>query len=103
MGMLTSAAIKGYKEYTRAEIAYAKYKIGNTYYRAEIKSKEYLMDGKLAIKVMIDHPQPGNLTITEIQLYDINNNLWLKKPENIMREDMTAGILYRFTFDFHEN
>jgi len=103
MGMLTDAAIKGYKEYTKVEIAYAKYKIGNAYYRAEIKSREYLEDGRLAIKVMIDHPQPGNLTITEIQLYDTNNNLWLQKPENIMREDMTAGILYRFTFDFHEN
>mgnify|MGYP006922417023 CR=1 FL=1 len=57
----------------------------------------------VAVKIMIDHPAPGNLTISEIQLYDTNNNLWLKKPENIMREDVTAGILYRFTFDFHEN
>lgn len=103
MAMLTEAAIAGYKEYTRADIAYARYKIGNTYYRAEIQSKEYLADGRLAVKILIDHPAPGNLTISEIQLFDTNNNLWLSKPENIMREDVTAGILYRFTFDFHEN
>jgi len=103
MGMLTETALKGYKEYTKAELAYAKYRIGNSYYRAEIMSREYLADGRLAVKIMIDHPAPGNLTISEIQLYDTNNNLWLKKPENIMREDVTAGILYRFTFDFHEN
>ena len=95
MGMLTETALKGYKEYTKAELAYAKYRIGNSYYRAEIISREYLADGRLAVKIMIDHPAPGNLTISEI--------LWLKKPENIMREDVTAGILYRFTFDFHEN
>ncbi len=103
MAMLTKAAIDGYKEYTRADIAYARYKIGNTYYRAEIQSKDYLADGRLAVKILIDHPAPGNLTISEIQLFDTNNNLWLSKPENIMREDVTAGILYRFTFDFHEN
>lgn len=103
MAMLTKAAIDGYKEYTRADIAYARYKIGDSYYRAEIQSKEYLADGRLAVKILIDHPAPGNLTISEIQLFDTNNNLWLSKPENIMREDVTAGILYRFTFDFHEN
>ena len=103
MAMLTKAAVDGYKEYTRADIAYARYKIGNTYYRAEIQSKDYLADGRLAVKILIDHPAPGNLTISEIQLFDTNNNLWLSKPENIMREDVTAGILYRFTFDFHEN
>lgn len=103
MAMLTKAAIDGYTEYTRADIAYARYKIGNTYYRAEIQSKDYLADGRLAVKILIDHPAPGNLTISEIQLFDTNNNLWLSKPENIMREDVTAGILYRFTFDFHEN
>ena len=103
MAMLTKSAIEGYKEYTRADIAYARYKIGNTYYRAEIQSKDYLADGRLAVKILIDHPAPGNLTISEIQLFDTNNNLWLSKPENIMREDVTAGILYRFTFDFHEN
>ena len=101
MAMLTKAAIDGYKEYTRADIAYARYKIGDSYYRAEIQSKEYLADGRLAVKILIDHPAPGNLTISEIQLFDTNNNLWLSKPENIMREDVTAGILYRLTFDFH--
>ena len=103
MGMLTETALKGYKEYTKAELANPKNRNGNTYSRAEINSREYLADGRLAVKIMIDHPAPGNLTISEIQLYDTNTNLWLKKPENIMREEVTAGILYRFTFDFHEN
>ena len=29
MGMLTETALKGYKEYTKAELAYAKYRIGD--------------------------------------------------------------------------
>ena len=56
MGMLTDTAMRGYKEYTRAEIAYAKYKVGNTYHQATIQSKEYLADGRLAVKVLIEPP-----------------------------------------------
>ena len=50
MAMLTDTAMRGYKEYTRAEIAYAKYKVGNTYHQTPITSKEYLADGRLAVK-----------------------------------------------------
>ena len=103
MGMLTDTAMSGYKEYTKAAIAHAKYKVGNTYHQATIQSKEYLADGRLAVKVLIEPPESGSVKITEIQLYDTNNNLWLKKAENIIREDVTAGVLYRFTFDFSEN
>jgi hypothetical protein len=105
MGLLQPTAIQGYKEYTRVTIAYARYKVGGTYYRVPDANltKSYLPDGRLAVSLLIDHTVPGNITIKEIQLFDTNNNLWLVKPENIMREDVTAGVLYRFTFDFTEN
>lgn len=103
MGMLTPAAISGYKEFTKADIAYAKYRVGNTYHQAAIQSKEYLADGRLAVKILIEPPETGSVTISQIQLYDTNNNLWLSKAESIIREDVTAGVLYRFTFDFSEN
>lgn len=102
-GMLTAAAIRSYKEHTRATIVKARYKVGNTYHDAKILSKEYLNDGRLAVKLLIEPPESGAVAVKEIQLYDTANNLWLVKPENVIREDVTAGILYRFTFDFKEN
>lgn len=103
MAMLTDAAIRGFKEHTRADITKARYKVGSTYHDAAIQSKEYLDDGRLAVKILIEPPESGTVTVSEIQLYDTGNNLWLVKQENIIREDVTAGILYRFTFDFTEN
>ena len=105
MAMLTPTAIQGFKEYTRVTINYARYRVGNTYYRIPDANltKDYLADGRLAVKLLIDTALPGNIRITEIQLFDTNGNLWLVKPENIIREDVTAGILYRFTFNFTEN
>lgn len=102
-GMLTDAAIRGFKEHTRADIARAQYKVGGAYHDAKIQSKEYLPDGRLAVKLLIEPPENGTVTVSEIRLYDVENNLWLVKTENIVRESVTAGILYRFTFDFKEN
>lgn len=104
-GMLTQAAIRGFKEHTRVDIDRARYKVGNgnTYHDAKILSKEYLGDDRLAVKLLIEPPESGTVTVTEIQLFDTANNLWLSKQENVVREDVTAGILYRFTFDFKEN
>lgn len=102
-GMLTSTAIQGFKEHTRVDIDKAKYKVGTTYHDAVIQSKSYLSDGRLAVLILVEPPESGTVTVSEIQLYDIYGNLWLKKTENIVRESVSAGILYRFTFDFKEN
>jgi len=102
MGLLTAAAIEGYKEYTKKTIAYAKYKAGGTYYKANISSVSVLPDGRLAVDFLIDHTVPGDITVTEVQLYDTNNNLWLSKPESLVRKDVQEGILYRFTFIIQE-
>jgi hypothetical protein len=102
MALLTASAIQGYKDYTLQKVAYAKYKVGSTYYQVPIQSKVTLPDGRVAIYILIDHTVPGNITITQIQLYDTNNQLWLQKTESILREDIQEGILYRFTFDFTE-
>lgn len=102
MALLTAAAIEGYKEYTRRTIAYAQYKVGGVYYKANIASVSVQSDGRLAVDIIIDHTVPGNITVTEIQLYDTNKVLWLSKPENISRKDAQEGILYRFTFTIEE-
>ena len=102
-GMLTESAIRGFKEHTRVDIEKARYKVGGTYYDAVIQSKEYMSDGRLAVKILVEPPGNNTVTVSEIQIYDTAGNLWLKKAENIVRESVSTGILYRFTFDFKEN
>ena len=102
-GMLTAAAIRGFKEHTRVDIDRATYKVGGTYHDAKILSKDYMGDGRLAVKILIEPPETGTVTVSEIRLYDTSGNIWLQKTENVVKEDVTAGILYRFTFDFKED
>lgn len=102
MGYLTAEAIEGYKDYTKKTIAYAQYKVGSTYYKTNITSVSIQPDGKLAVDFLIDHTVPGDINITEVQLYNTDSKLWLSKPENILRKDVQEGILYRFTFTIQE-
>lgn len=102
MGLLTPEAMEGYKDYTKKTIAYAQYKAGGTYYKTKISSVSTLPDGRLAVDFLIDHTVPGDINVTEVQLYNTSNNLWLSKPESIIRKDVQEGILYRFTFKIIE-
>lgn len=102
MGLLSPEAIEGYKEYTKKTIAYARYRAGGTYYKTKISSVSVLPDGRLAVDFIIDHTTPGDITITEVQLYNTSGQLWLSKPESISRKNTQEGILYRFTFTIKE-
>lgn len=100
--MLTTTALTALKNCIKNNIAYAQYKVNGTYYRADIRSASILDDGRVAITFLIDHTVPGNITVTEVQLYDHNGSLWANKSESISRRAVQEGILYRFAFTITE-
>ena len=97
--MLTNSALNSLRNHLKNSIAYARYKVGSTYYQAEI---EVLADGRIAVTFIIDHTVAGNITVTEVQLFDHNGTLWASKAESITRKDAQEGILYRFRFTIIE-
>jgi hypothetical protein len=101
--MLTPTAIASLKSFIRDSVAFAKYKVGSTYYQTGIRSAYIMDDGRVAITFLIDHTIPGTITVTEVQLYDRNGVLWATKAESITRKDLQEGILYRFAFTITES
>ena len=100
--MLTNTALTALKNCLKNNIKYAQYKVGNTYYKADIRSAYIMDDGRVAITFLIDHTGAGNITVTEVQLYDHNGSLWASKVESISRANVQEGILYRFAFTITE-
>lgn len=100
--MLTNSAIEGYKVHTERVLSYARYRIGSTWYNAEISRNERMADGRVAIYIPIIPQSQSAVTITGVQLYDKAGQLWAEKSENINIESVQEGVLYRFTFDIHE-
>lgn len=101
-GILTSAALRGYKEYTERVIAYARYKVGSTYYKTGKPEISIQADGTITADIIIDNSVGTSITVSELQLWDINGNLWASKGEAITRSSVQEGILYRFRFTITE-
>lgn len=90
----------------KQDIAYARYKVGNTWYRADINSVNILADGRIEATFLIDHTVVGNITVTGVELYNPNGVRIGSKTVSITRADATEGILYvcRFSlFQVKEN
>ena len=100
--MLTNSALNSLRNHLKNSIAYARYKVGSTYYTAEIQTAEVLADGRIAVTFIIDHTVAGNITVTEVQLFDHNGTLWASKDESITRKDAQGGILYRLRYSIIE-
>ena len=93
MALLTSAAIQGYRDYTKRRIAYAKYKVGSTYYKVPIESVTTTSDGMLEIAFKIELSS-GSGEVSEVQLYDTDNQLWLSKAERLKMDSVAEGFSY---------
>lgn len=95
--MPTKEMLANLRKHVVDSVTYAKYRIGDVYYRAEIDEKKLLPDGRVSVLFTVDQTIPGDVTITEVQLYGPNDELWESKAENIHRAAQT-GIVYSFRY-----
>lgn len=100
--MLTGKAIEGYKRHTEKIIDHAQYRLGSTWHTVQISRKERMPDGRVAVYFPIIPQSSGQVTISGVRLYDTDGALWAEKAESIKIESAQEGVLYRFTFDIHE-
>ena len=100
--MLTPSAIEGYKVHTETVISHAEYCIDTTWHKVQISRRERMQDGRVAIYFPIIPQAQDAVTITGVRLYSKDGKLWAEKTEKINVESVQEGILYRFTFDLHE-
>lgn len=100
--MMTNAAMASMRAYLLTSIAYAQYRSGGTYTRAEIETRGTMTDGRVYVTFIIDYATVGSAAVTEVRLFDKRGTLWASKKENITREDAKDGLPYRFMFAIDE-
>lgn len=100
--MLTAEAFNGFKEYVKRTVAYARYKVGSTYYQTNLTKVYTDSGGKVSIEFQAGNEVSGNITVTEVQLFNTSGNLWLSKTESLQRKSTQEAIWYRFTIDIQE-
>lgn len=100
--MLTANAITGFRNYVKKTVAYARYKVGSNWYRADLANVYVDGTGKVAVEFVMDPEISGTITVTSVQLYDTSGNVWLETAANISRKSSQEGIFYRFTINIYE-
>lgn len=78
----------------------AKYKIGTTYYDATINSKT-VSGENVVIIVGCPNIATGTQTITEVVLYDNNNDIMATKTDSVTKTG-TQGVLFKFDLPIKE-
>lgn len=84
------------------DVVYARYKVGSTWYKADIEKAEVLNDGRVEVTFIIDHTVSGNITVTGIELYNRGGVRIGSKTVSITRADATEGILYVCRFSLFQ-
>lgn len=93
MALLTNTALADIRNYIKRRVAYAKFKVGSTYYKSNIESVKVLSNGIVEIAFMIELAS-GSGTVSEIQLYNTEQQLWLSKAESLKLNDVSEGFCY---------
>lgn len=101
MALLSATALQGYRNYTKRKVSYARYKVGSTWYTTKIRSVEVLSNGIVEISFMIELVS-GSGTVSEVQVYDTDNQLWLSKTESLKMSDVSEGFYYVVRLDIKE-
>lgn len=103
MGLLTKTALDGYRAYTKRTISYARYKVGTTYYKTCIEDITIDEKGVVTASFKIEVPKTGaSALVTEIQLFDQDNQLWLSKAESLNMASVVEGFYYDCRFTISE-
>lgn len=99
---LDSDYLAAKRQEIKNDIAYARYKVGSTWYNANIQNAVVLNDGRVEVTFLIDHTVSGNITVTGVELYDHNGVRIGSRSVSIRRADATEGILYVCRFSLFQ-
>lgn len=99
---LDSAYLASKRKQISTDFAYARYKVGEKWYEAKIEKAEVLSNGRVEVTFVIDHTVTGNITVTNIELYDHNRTRIGYRAVSIKRADATEGILYVCRFNLFQ-
>ena len=82
--MLTEKAIEGYKVYTERTISHARYRLGSTWYTAQISRRERMKDGRVAVYFPIIPQTTEEVTIENVKSKCEKNIKNFSKRRNVL-------------------
>ena len=99
--MLDNAGFKDLRNYIKRRVNYARYRVGSTYYKTALSEVKILNNGTVRAQLNIN-ATGSTITVTRVELYNSDNELWAHKDCNIKLTPGQTGILFWFDFAMRE-
>jgi hypothetical protein len=98
--MLDPAAFADLRGFIKRRIAYARYRVGSTYYTAKIN--DIIILGSGIVRVQLSIIPAGTVTINRVELYNSDGERWAHQDVSIIISTGQTGVLYWFDFTVRE-
>ncbi len=98
--MLDTAAFTDLRGYIKRRVAYARYRVGSTFYRTELNDVEFL--GSNTVRARLAIIPSGTITVNRVELWSGAGELWAHQDCNIQVSTGQTGILFWFDFTITE-
>lgn len=95
---ITENMLNGLRTHLVDMISYARYKIGDNWYRAEINSKEVRSNGSVHVTFYIQRADGTSSPATQFQICDADGAVLAEQAEEVAFVQYMEKILYRFKF-----
>lgn len=92
--MIDTATLTDLRNYIKRRAGYFRYRVGSTFYKAEITDALILNTGVVRIQASIVPTSP--VTINRVELWSNAGELWAHKDVNISIDAGQTGVLYWF-------
>ena len=99
--MLSNEAFKDFRNFIKKQIYKSQYRVGSTWYNANLVEIVILADGTVRVKSEIAHG--AACTITGVRLISQLNEVWATKSINVVIERPTTNLLQWFDFNITES
>lgn len=98
--MIDTAGFTDLRNYIKRRISYARYRVGSTYTKTSLSDISVLTDGTVRVQLVISSTTP--ITVTRVELYNNDDELWAHQDCSITISTGQTGILYWFNFTVTE-
>lgn len=99
--MLNTPAFVDLRNYIKRRVAYARYRVGSTYYKCDFQDVSILSDGTVRVSLVINNNNQA-ITINRVELWSTNDELWAYETVSVSIQAVQTGVLYWFDFTVTE-
>ena len=99
--MIDAVGFYDMRNYIKRRLSYARYRIGTTFYIAQISDIGILPNGTVRAQIVIG-TDTTPVTINRVELYNSDSQLWAHQDCSITISDYQSNIMYWFDFTVEE-